>query len=162
MNAVIVADLRKAYGSVQAVAGVSFSVEQGEIFALLGPNGAGKTTTLGVLEGYRNRDSGQVEVLGTDPATGGRALRQRIGIVLQDIAVQRYLTVREALSRTAAYYPNPRKVDETIALVGLGPQAGTRVRRLSGGQQRRLDLALAVVGRPDLLFLDEPTTGFDP
>ena len=162
MSAVIVEGLRKSYGRVKAVCGVSFTVEPGEVFALLGPNGAGKTTTLGVLEGYRDRDAGRVEVLGTDPAAGGRALRERVGIVLQDIAVQRYLTVREALQRTAAYYPRPRSVDEIIALVGLVAQAGTRVRRLSGGQQRRLDLALAVIGRPDLLFLDEPTTGFDP
>ncbi|MDQ6874649.1 MAG: ABC transporter ATP-binding protein [Actinomycetota bacterium] len=162
MSAVVVEGLRKSYGDVEAVRGVSFTVEPGEVFALLGPNGAGKTTTLGVLEGYQERDAGRVEVLGTDPAAGGRALRERVGIVLQDIAVQPYLTVREALRRTAGYYPRPRPIDEVIALVGLGPQAGTRVRRLSGGQQRRLDLALAVVGRPDLLFLDEPTTGFDP
>ncbi len=162
MSAVIVEGLRKSYGSVEAVRGVSFTVEPGEVFALLGPNGAGKTTTLGVLEGYRDRDGGKVEVLGTDPADGGRALRERVGIVLQDIAVQRYLTVREALTRTAAYYPRPRGVDEIVSLVGLDAQAHTRVRRLSGGQQRRLDLALAVIGRPDLLFLDEPTTGFDP
>lgn len=162
MSAVIVEGLRKSYGRVEAVRGVSFTVEPGEVFALLGPNGAGKTTTLGVLEGYRDRDAGRVEVLGTDPASGGRALRERVGIVLQDISVQRYLTVREALTRTAAYYPRPRGVDEIIALVGLTAQARTRVRRLSGGQQRRLDLALAVIGSPDLLFLDEPTTGFDP
>jgi len=162
MSAVIVERMRKSYGTVEAVRGVSFTVKPGEVFALLGPNGAGKTTTLGVLEGYRHRDSGRVEVLGTDPAIGGRALRERIGIVLQDIAVQRYLTVREALTRTAAYYPRPRGVDEIIELVGLDARAHTRVRRLSGGQQRRLDLALAVIGRPDLLFLDEPTTGFDP
>lgn len=154
--------LVKSYGSVQAVRGVSFAVEAGEVFALLGPNGAGKTTTLSVLEGYTSRDAGRVDVLGTDPAAGTRALRERVGIVLQDIAVQPYLTVHEALARTAAYYPRPRDVDEVIALVGLEAQAATRVRRLSGGQQRRLDLALAVVGRPDLLFLDEPTTGFDP
>ncbi len=161
VSAVIVDGLRKSYGSVEAVRGVSFAVEPGEVFALLGPNGAGKTTTLGVLEGYRDRDEGRVEVLGTDPAVGGRALRERVGIVLQDIAVQPYLTVRESLRRTSGYYPRPRAVDEVIDLVGLGEQAATRVRRLSGGQQRRLDLALAVIGRPDLLFLDEPTTGFD-
>ena len=154
--------LRKSYGPVEAVRDVSFAVEAGEVFALLGPNGAGKTTTLGVLEGFSVRDAGRVEVLGADPAAGGRALRERVGIVLQDIAVQPHLTVREAVSRTAAYYPRPRGVDEVVALVGLEPQAATRVRRLSGGQQRRLDLALAVVGRPDMLFLDEPTTGFDP
>ncbi len=162
MSVVIVEGLRKSYGPVEAVRGLSFTVEPGEVFALLGPNGAGKTTTLGVLEGYRDRDAGRVEVLGSDPAAGGRALRERVGIVLQDIAVQRYLSVREALTRTAAYYPRPRGVEEIIALVGLEAQAGKRVRRLSGGQQRRLDLALAVIGNPDLLFLDEPTTGFDP
>ncbi len=162
MSAVVVEGLRKSYGPVEAVRDVSFAVEAGEVFALLGPNGAGKTTTLGVLEGFSVRDAGRVEVLGADPAAGGRALRERIGIVLQDIAVQPHLTVREAVSRTAAYYPRPRGVDEVVALVGLEPQAATRVRRLSGGQQRRLDLALAVVGRPDMLFLDEPTTGFDP
>jgi ABC-2 type transport system ATP-binding protein len=154
--------LAKSYRAVEAVRDVSFAVQPGEVFALLGPNGAGKTTTLSVLEGYIGRDAGRVEVLGTDPAAGGLALRQRVGIVLQDIAVQPYLNVREALTRTAAYYPRARAVEEVIALVGLGPQASTRVRRLSGGQQRRLDLALAVIGRPDLLFLDEPTTGFDP
>jgi len=159
---VVVEGLRKSYGPVEAVRDVSFAVEAGEVFALLGPNGAGKTTTLGVLEGFSVRDAGRVEVLGADPAAGGRALRERVGIVLQDIAVQPHLTVREAVSRTAAYYPRPRGVDEVVALVGLEPQAATRVRRLSGGQQRRLDLALAVVGRPDMLFLDEPTTGFDP
>jgi len=162
VSAVVVEGLRKSYGPVEAVRDVSFAVEAGEVFALLGPNGAGKTTTLGVLEGFSVRDAGRVEVLGADPAAGGRALRERIGIVLQDIAVQPHLTVREAVSRTAAYYPRPRGVDEVVALVGLEPQAATRVRRLSGGQQRRLDLALAVVGRPDMLFLDEPTTGFDP
>ncbi len=162
MSAVVVEGLRKCYGAVEAVRDVSFSVEPGEVFALLGPNGAGKTTTLGVLEGYRDRDAGRVEVLGADPATGGRALRERVGIVLQDIAVQPHLTVGEAVTRTASYYPRPRDVNEVIALVGLEPQAAVRIRRLSGGQQRRLDLALAVVGRPDLLFLDEPTTGFDP
>lgn len=162
MSAVVVEGLRKSYGPVEAIRDVSFAVEAGEVFALLGPNGAGKTTTLGVLEGFRERDAGRVEVLGADPAAGGRALRERVGIVLQDIAVQPHLTVREAVSRTAAYYPHPRGVDEVVALVGLEPQATTRVRRLSGGQQRRLDLALAVVGRPDMLFLDEPTTGFDP
>jgi ABC-2 type transport system ATP-binding protein len=162
VSAVVVEGLAKSYGAVEAVRGVSFAVQPGEVFALLGPNGAGKTTTLSVLEGYTGRDAGRVEVLGTDPAAGGRALRRRVGIVLQDIAVQPHLTVREAVTRTAGYYPRPRDVDEVIALVGLGSQAATRVRRLSGGQQRRLDLALAVVGRPDLLFLDEPTTGFDP
>ncbi|MEP6695595.1 MAG: ABC transporter ATP-binding protein [Pseudonocardiales bacterium] len=162
MNAVEVEGLTKSYGLLEAVRGVSFAVRQGEIFALLGPNGAGKTTTLSVLEGYTAADAGRILVLGTDPAAGSRSLRQRVGIVLQDIAVQPYLTVREALTRTAAYYPDPRPADEVIALVGLQPQAATRVRRLSGGQQRRLDLALAVIGRPELLFLDEPTTGFDP
>jgi ABC-2 type transport system ATP-binding protein len=162
VSAVLVDGLRKSYAAVDAVRGLTFSVEPGEVFALLGPNGAGKTTTLAVLEGYLKRDAGQVEVLGYDPGVTGRTLRERVGIVLQDIAVQPYLTVREAVRRTATYYPRPRDIDETIELVGLAPQADTRVRRLSGGQQRRLDLALAVVGDPDVLFLDEPTTGFDP
>jgi len=162
VNAVVVEGLTASYGPVEAVRGVSFTVRQGEVFALLGPNGAGKTTTLSVLEGFTGRDAGRVAVLGVDPAEGSRALRERVGIVLQDIAVQPYLTVREALTRTAAYYPDPRGVDEVVSLVGLDAQTGTRVRRLSGGQQRRLDLALAVIGRPGLLFLDEPTTGFDP
>ena len=163
-GAVVVAGLRKSYGSVQAVRDVSFTVEDGEIFALLGPNGAGKTTTLEILEGFRTQDAGRVEVLGTDPGdrAAGRALREQIGLVLQDIAVEPYLTVRETLARNAGYYPAPRDVDEVIGLVGLTGQERRKVRALSGGQQRRLDLALGLIGDPRLLFLDEPTTGFDP
>jgi ABC-2 type transport system ATP-binding protein len=163
-SAVVVAGLRKSYGAVQAVRGTSFAVEHGEIFALLGPNGAGKTTTLEILEGFRTRDAGQVEVLGLDPGdrSHGRALRERIGLVLQDIAVEPYLTVGETIARNAGYYPAPRDVDEVIALAGLAGQARQKVRALSGGQKRRLDLALGLIGDPELLFLDEPTTGFDP
>jgi ABC-2 type transport system ATP-binding protein len=163
-GAVRVAGLRKSYGAVQAVRDVSFTVQDGEIFALLGPNGAGKTTTLEILEGFRRRDAGQVEVLGLDPGdrAAGRALREQIGLVLQDIAVEPYLTVRETVARNAGYYPAPRDVGEVIALVGLTGQERRKVRALSGGQQRRLDLALGLIGDPRLLFLDEPTTGFDP
>ena len=162
--AVEVIELRKSYGAVQAVRGVSFTVSRGEIFALLGPNGAGKTTTLEILEGFRARDGGRAEVLGLDPGdrAHGRALRERIGLVLQDIAVEPYLTVRETVARNAGYYPAPRDVAEVIALAGLAGQARQKVKSLSGGQKRRLDLALGLVGRPELLFLDEPTTGFDP
>ena len=163
-SAVVVAGLRKSYGAVQAVRGVSFTVSRGEIFALLGPNGAGKTTILEILEGFRTRDAGRVDVLGADPGdrAGGRALRERIGLVLQDIAVEPYLTVRETIARNAGYYPAPRDVGEVIDLVGLAGQQRKKVRNLSGGQKRRLDLALGLIGHPDLLFLDEPTTGFDP
>ena len=163
-GAVVVAGLRKSYGAVQAVRGVSFTVEHGEIFALLGPNGAGKTTTLEILEGFRTRDAGRVEVLGYDPGdrATGRALRERIGLVLQDIAVEPYLTVRETIARNAGYYPAPRDTGEVIGLAGLAGQERKKVRNLSGGQKRRLDLALGLIGGPDLLFLDEPTTGFDP
>ena len=162
--AVSVTGLRKSYGAVAAVRGVSFTVARGEIFALLGPNGAGKTTTLEILEGFRARDGGRVEVLGFDPGdrAAGRALRERIGLVLQDVAVEPYLTVRETLARNAGYYPAPRDVGEVIGLVGLAGQERQKVRVLSGGQKRRLDLALGLIGGPDLLFLDEPTTGFDP
>jgi ABC-2 type transport system ATP-binding protein len=163
-GAVVVAGLRKSYGAVQAVRGVSFTVSRGEIFALLGPNGAGKTTILEILEGFRTRDAGRVEVLGADPGerSEGRVLRERIGLVLQDIAVEPYLTVRETIARNAGYYPAPRDVGEVIGLVGLAGQERKKVRNLSGGQKRRLDLALGLIGHPDLLFLDEPTTGFDP
>jgi ABC-2 type transport system ATP-binding protein len=163
-SAVAVAGLRKSYGAVAAVRGISFTVARGEIFALLGPNGAGKTTTLEILEGFRARDAGRIDVLGFDPGdrASGRALREHIGLVLQDIAVEPYLTVRETIARNAGYYPHPRDVGEVISLVGLAGQARQKVRSLSGGQKRRLDLALGLVGDPDLLFLDEPTTGFDP
>jgi ABC-2 type transport system ATP-binding protein len=163
-DAITVSELARSYGAVRAVRGVSFTVGRGEIFALLGPNGAGKTTTLEILEGFRGRDAGQVEVLGFDPAdrATGRALRERIGLVLQDIAVEPYLTVRETLARNAGYYPAPRDVGEVIALVGLAGQERKKVRNLSGGLKRRLDLGLGLIGDPDLLFLDEPTTGFDP
>ncbi len=163
-GAVVVSGLSKSYGTVQAVRAVSFTVEDGEIFALLGPNGAGKTTTLEILEGFRARNGGHVEVLGADPGdrAGARALRERIGLVLQDIAVEPYLTVRETVARNAGYYPAPRDADQVIGLVGLGGQARQKVRTLSGGQKRRLDLALGMIGNPRLLFLDEPTTGFDP
>jgi ABC-2 type transport system ATP-binding protein len=163
-TAVVVTELHKRYGSVQAVAGVSFTVERGEIFALLGPNGAGKTTALEILEGFRTRDSGQVDVLGLDPGdrSVARTLREQIGLVLQDIAVEPYLTVRETVARNAGYYPAPRDVDEVVDLVGLGGKERAKVQSLSGGQKRRLDLALGLIGDPQLLFLDEPTTGFDP
>jgi ABC-2 type transport system ATP-binding protein len=164
MSAVVVEDLRKRYGQVEAVRGISFTVEEGEIFALLGPNGAGKTTTLEILEGFRSRDAGRAEVLGYDPGNraSGRALREQMGLVLQDIAVEPYLTVRETVARNAGYYPNPRDIDEVIGLVDLTPQLRQKVKDLSGGQKRRLDLALGMIGNPRLLFLDEPTTGFDP
>jgi ABC-2 type transport system ATP-binding protein len=162
--AVAVTGLRKSYGGVAAVRGVSFRVTHGEIFALLGPNGAGKTSILEILEGFRGRDGGQVDVLGIDPAdrASGRELRERIGLVLQDIAVEPYLTVRETVARNAGYYPAPRDAGEVISLVGLDGLERRKVRSLSGGQKRRLDLALGLVGNPELLFLDEPTTGFDP
>ena len=159
-----VAGLRKSYGTVQAVRHVSFSVQQGEIVALLGPNGAGKTTTLEILEGFRARDGGTADVLGLDPGdrSSARELRERTGLVLQDIAVEPYLTVRETISRDAGYYPAPLSVPEVIGLVGLAGLERRKVRTLSGGQKRRLDLALGLIGHPELLFLDEPTTGFDP
>ena len=147
---------------LEAVKGVSFEVAPGEVFALLGPNGAGKTTTVEILEGYRPRDGGSVSVLGMDPERGGVRLRERIGIVLQECGIEELLTPREVLERQAGYYPSPRPVDEMIALVDLADKATARIRTLSGGQRRRLDLALALVGDPELLFLDEPTTGFDP
>ncbi|HYX78445.1 MAG TPA: ABC transporter ATP-binding protein, partial [Solirubrobacterales bacterium] len=154
--------LRKSYGELEAVRGIDLGVRRGEIFAFLGPNGAGKTTTVEILEGYRERSAGQASVLGTDPAEAGRDWRQRIGIVLQDSNLQPELTVQESLELYAGYYDNPRSVEETIRLVGLGARAHDRAGRLSGGQRRRLDVGLALVGDPELLFLDEPTTGFDP
>jgi ABC-2 type transport system ATP-binding protein len=162
MAAIVVDDLHKSYGATRAVQGVSFSVEEGACVALLGPNGAGKTTTLEVLEGYLNRDAGRVEVLGKEPQHGDRAWRENIGIVLQGTAVDPYLSVRETLTRTAGFYSKPRDVDEVIALVGLDEKADSRINKLSGGQQRRLDVAYGIIGNPRLLFLDEPTTGFDP
>jgi ABC-2 type transport system ATP-binding protein len=163
-DAVVVAGLRKSYGSVQAVRDVGFTVRQGEIVALLGPNGAGKTTTLEILEGFRTRDGGDARVLGRDPGdrSGARELRERTGLVLQDIAVEPYLTVRETIARAAGYYGAPRGVTEVIGLVGLAGLERRKVRTLSGGQKRRLDLALGLIGNPELLYLDEPTTGFDP
>jgi ABC-2 type transport system ATP-binding protein len=164
VDAVVVEDLRKSYGATRAVAGVSFTVRYGEIFSLLGPNGAGKTTVLEILEGYRHADKGKVEVAGFDPGDRrtGRQLREQIGLVLQDLAVEPYLTVRESISRNAGYYPNPRDVGEVIGLVGLTGKEKSKVKSLSGGQKRRLDLALGIIGNPRVLFLDEPTTGFDP
>jgi len=160
--AVSVEDLHKSYGTNEAVRGVSFEIAEGEVFALLGPNGAGKTTIVEILEGFRERTRGNVSVLGSDPRTGGRALRERVGIVLQTCGIDPFFSVAETLRSTARVYPHPRPIDELIDLVGLTEHAGTRVMRLSGGQQRRLDLALALVGDPELVFLDEPTTGFDP
>jgi ABC-2 type transport system ATP-binding protein len=154
--------LWKRYDDLEAVRGIDLSVEAGEVFALLGPNGAGKTTVVEILEGYRERTSGQVSVLGRDPAAFDRGARERIGIVLQSTGVDPFLTVRETVDLFAGYYPNPRAVDEVIELVGLGDKRHTRVVRLSGGQHRRLDVAVALAGDPELLFLDEPTTGFDP
>ncbi|HEY3070121.1 MAG TPA: ABC transporter ATP-binding protein [Gaiellaceae bacterium] len=162
MSAIEVSGLRKSYGPREVLHGISFTVETGEVFALLGPNGAGKTTTVEILEGYRRRDGGDVQVLGTDPARAGTAFRARIGIVLQSSAVYPLLTVRETLALFAGYYPHPRRPEEVIELVELAEKADSRVRTLSGGQLRRLDLALALVGDPELIFLDEPTTGFDP
>ncbi len=162
MAAIDVRGLRKAYRDTEAVRGIDLSVDEGEVFALLGPNGAGKTTTVEILEGYRHADAGQVRVLGLDPRRDAGALRARIGIVLQSSGVEQYLTVRETLSMFSRYYERPRPVEELLELVGLREKATQRVRTLSGGQQRRLDLALGLVGDPELLFLDEPTTGFDP
>jgi ABC-2 type transport system ATP-binding protein len=157
-----VRDLHKSYGSVQAVAGIDFEVARGEVFGLLGPNGAGKTTTVEVLEGYRHRTSGIVSVLGHDPGTRPRALRERVGIVLQTSGIYRHATPRELVAHWAGFYPRPRDVDEVLGLAGLRESEDVLTRRLSGGQARRLDFALALVGDPELVFLDEPTTGFDP
>jgi ABC-2 type transport system ATP-binding protein len=160
--AIDVRGLRKAYGDFEAVAGIDLRVDRGEVFALLGPNGAGKTTTVEILEGHRKRDRGDVSVLGYDPGKAEQAYKQRIGIVLQETSVEGYLTVEETVELFASYYPHPRPVDEVIELVGLQEQRRMRVKKLSGGQQRRLDVAVGLAGDPDLLFLDEPTTGFDP
>ncbi len=160
--AVEVRGLTKSYGDKAAVAGVDLEVERGEVFALLGPNGAGKTTTVEILEGHRRRDAGSVSVLGFDPATGGADYRRHIGIVLQSTGLERYLTVAELIEQFRGYYDDPLPLDEIIELVGLDEQRDQRVRRLSGGQQRRVDVAVGLAGNPDLLFLDEPTTGFDP
>jgi ABC-2 type transport system ATP-binding protein len=159
---VAVKDLRKNYGDVEAVRGISFEIGPGEIFGLLGPNGAGKTTTIEILEGYRNRDSGSVTVLGEDPAQAGGSWRERIGVVLQSSSLYETLTVAEHLALFAGYYEEPRQVDEVVELVGLKEKRDAHVRTLSGGQRRRLDLGLALIGDPELIFLDEPTTGFDP
>ena len=157
-----VRDLHKSYGDVDAVAGIDLHVDRGEVFALLGPNGAGKTTTVEILEGFRSRSAGDVEVLGHDPKGHDQSLRRRVGIVLQSTGVDPYLTVRETVQMYSGYYPAPRPADEVIDLVGLDQKRDTRVLKLSGGQQRRLDVAIALAGDPELLFLDEPTTGFDP
>ena len=154
--------LRKSYGDVEAVRGIDLEVRRGEVFAFLGPNGAGKTTTVEILEGYRKRSAGEVSVLGEDPEHAGRAWRERVGIVLQSCRLDPYLTVRESLALYAGYYDAPRPIDETIELVGLAGKADARASSLSGGQQRRLDVGMALIGDPELLFLDEPTTGFDP
>jgi ABC-2 type transport system ATP-binding protein len=160
--AIEVEDLHKSYGDFEALRGVSFKVDPGEVLAVLGPNGAGKTTMVEILEGYRTRDAGRVSVLGQDPASSGSDLRQRIGIVLQQCGIEGYLSVAEVLAMYGGYYPHPRSVHDVIQLVGLEEKAASRVKTLSGGQQRRLDLALGLIGDPELLFLDEPTTGFDP
>ena len=162
MSVVSVQGLRKSYGGVEAVGGIDFTIEAGEVFGLLGPNGAGKTTTIEILEGYRDRDGGEVSVLGVDPQHGTGAWRERLGIVLQSSSLYPNLTARESLALFAGYYTAPRDVDEVVEIVGLSEKAGARVRTLSGGQKRRLDLGLALVGNPELIFLDEPTTGFDP
>jgi ABC-2 type transport system ATP-binding protein len=162
VSAVAVRDLRKSYGEHEALRGIEFTIEAGEVFGLLGPNGAGKTTTVEILEGYRRRDSGTVEVLGSDPQTAGPAWREQVGVVLQSSSLYPNLTVLESLQVFAGYYRRPRNPAEVIELVGLGEKRDARVRTLSGGQQRRLDLGLALVGDPEVLFLDEPTTGFDP
>jgi ABC-2 type transport system ATP-binding protein len=161
-TAIEVLGLRKTYRDVEAVRGIDLTVPRGQVFALLGPNGAGKTTTVEILEGYRRRDAGEVSVLGFDPARNERAFKSRIGIVLQSTGIDPYLTVAETIDLYRAAYPAPRPQDEVIELVGLGQKRDTRVLKLSGGQQRRLDVGIALAGDPELLFLDEPTTGFDP
>ena len=162
MSAITVRDLRKSYGAYEALRGVSFEIEEGEVFGLLGPNGAGKTTTIEILEGYRTRNGGDVDVLGFDPERAASAFRERIGVVLQQSQLWPNLTVAETHRMFAGYYEHPRNADEVIALVGLAEKRDARVKTLSGGQKRRLDLGVALVGDPDLVFLDEPTTGFDP
>jgi ABC-2 type transport system ATP-binding protein len=161
-HAIAVSELTKSYGDVQALRGVSFDVAEGEVFGLLGPNGAGKTTTVEILEGYRRRDGGSATVLGFDPGEAPRGLRARMGVVLQQSELSPLLTVHETHRLFAGYFANPRDVDEVIELVGLGEKRDARVKSLSGGQKRRLDLGVALVGNPELVFLDEPTTGFDP
>jgi ABC-2 type transport system ATP-binding protein len=162
VTAISVRGLRKAYGSLEAVSGIDFEIERGEVFGLLGPNGAGKTTTVEILEGYRKRDGGEVTVLGHDPERPGPEFRQQIGVVLQQSELWPNLTVRETHRLFAGYYERPRDADEVIALVGLTDKRDARVKTLSGGQKRRLDLGVALIGDPELVFLDEPTTGFDP
>jgi ABC-2 type transport system ATP-binding protein len=164
MPSVSVRNLQKSYGDNLAVRDVSFEVQKGEVFALLGPNGAGKTTTIEILEGFRDRSGGEVETLGVDPANKStqRWLRTRIGVVLQELAVEPFYSVRQVLRRNAGYYPSPRPIDEVIELIGLKEKADERIKKLSGGQQRRLDVGLGIIGNPELLFLDEPTTGLDP
>jgi ABC-2 type transport system ATP-binding protein len=162
VTAVAVRGLRKRYGDHEALRGIDFAIDAGEVFGLLGPNGAGKTTTVEILEGYRERDGGDVEVLGVDPQRASPGWREDVGVVLQSSSLYPLLTVRESLRIFAGYYRSPREPDEVVALVGLAEKADARVRTLSGGQKRRLDLGLALVGDPQLIFLDEPTTGFDP
>lgn len=162
MTAVSVRELRKRYGNLEALRGISFEIDEGEVFGLLGPNGAGKTTTVEILEGYRKRSGGTVEVLGSDPERAEREFRERIGVVLQHSVMWPNLSVAETLRVFAGYYRRPRDVDEVVDLVGLDPKRDARVKTLSGGQKRRLDLGLALVGDPELVFMDEPTTGFDP
>jgi ABC-2 type transport system ATP-binding protein len=162
VTAISVRELRKSYGEHEALRGISFEIREGDVFGLLGPNGAGKTTTVEILEGYRTRDGGDVEVLGFDPARSESAFRERIGVVLQQSQLWPNLTVAETHRMFAGYYEHPRDVDEVIHVVGLGDKRDARVKTLSGGQKRRLDRGIALVGDPDLIFLDEPTTGFDP
>ncbi|MQB01010.1 MAG: ATP-binding cassette domain-containing protein [Actinobacteria bacterium] len=161
-RAIEVTGLRKSYGSFEAVHGIDLRVDRGQVFALLGPNGAGKTTTVEILEGHRSRTAGEVSVLGHDPGKGERSFKERVGIVLQETGVEQYLTVREVIDLYRSYYPSPRPTGEVISVVGLDEKAEAQVRTLSGGQQRRLDVAVGLAGDPELLFLDEPTTGFDP